>query len=434
MPLLNGPSAIVAEEVAEPVPLTDQDHNRKELPKPYKELFFNNDFSYLDVPGYVSRDPFDALKRIELTPRTLLDVGGEYRLRLHDEDNLQLNGKDNEYLLQRARLYGDVHYDDWFRLYGELIDSTISGNSQPPRASEVDRADFGDLFFEIKLADDGAGGELRTRVGRQELDFGSQRLLGSAEWSNDRNTFDGVKGFWNSKTWNVEAFWTRPVPFALTGNGEDRNFRPADSTQQFMGVFASWHEVKDQTVELYFLRLERDRSVVRGDLPLVRFDANTFGGRWLERQGDWLWEFEGAYQFGRYSGEQQTGGFTTTGAGHQWTGLPWTPTVWLYYDWASGDADPNNQHIGTFNQLFPQAHRYLGLSDIVGRQNIEDWNFLLTAAPCDRILLIAEGHLFRLAQARRAVRHRRERDFDPIRLARQAPTWDKSTISACVLA
>ena len=106
-----------------------------------------------------------------------------------------------------------------------------------------------------------------------------QRLLGSAEWSNDRNTFDGVKAFWKSKTWDVDAFWTRPVPFARTGDGSDRNFRGADPTEQFMGAFATWHEVKDQTVELYFLRLERDRKVARGDLPLVPFDANTFGGR-----------------------------------------------------------------------------------------------------------------------------------------------------------
>ena len=172
--------------------------------------------------------------------------------------------------------------------------------------------------------------------------------------------------------------------------------RPSSS----WGVFATWHEVKDQTVELYFLRLERDRKVARGDLPLVPFDANTFGGRWLGRQGDWLWEFEGGYQFGRFSGDPQTAGFAVTGLGYQWKSLPWTPTAWVYFDWASGDADPNNGHRGTFNQLFPQAHRYLGLSDIVGRQNIEDWNVLLTARPSDRLTLVAEAHLFRLAEAR----------------------------------
>jgi Alginate export len=401
-PLVNGPSSVLPGTGAGPASPNDRGQTKKELPKPYKEIFFNNDFSYLDAPGYVSHDPFDALKRIEVAPRTLLDIGGEYRLRFHDEDNLRLNGSDNDYLLQRARLYGDLRYDDWLRFYAELIDSNISFNRLPPRASEEDRVDFDDLFFDVKLCEDGNGGKLWTRVGRQEIDFGSQRLLGSAEWANDRNTFDGVTAFWRSKTWDVDAFWTRPVPFARTGDGDDRNFRPADQTEQFMGVFANWHEVKDQTVDLYFLRLERDRRVVRGDLPLVPFDANTFCGRWLGRQDDWLWELEGGFQFGRFSGDQQTGGFTTTGAGHQWSCLPWKPTAWVYYDWASGDADPNNHHHGTFNQLFPQAHRYLGLSDIVGRQNIKDWNFLLTAKPCDRVTLLAEGHIFHLAEARDA--------------------------------
>ena len=401
-PLLNGPSSVLPGAGAAPASPNDRGQTKKELPRPYKELFFNNDFGYLDAPGYVSHDPFDALKRIDVGPRTLLDVGGEYRLRFHDEDNVRLNGRGNDYLLQRARLYGDWRHDDWLRFYAELIDSNISFNRLPPRPSEVDRADLDNLFFEVKLAEDGAGGELWTRVGRQEIDRGSQRLLGSAEWANDRNTFDGVKALWKSRTWDVDAFWTRPVPFALTGSGDDRNFRPADWTEQFMGVFASWHEVKDQTVDLYFFRLERDRRVVRGDLPLVPFDANTFGGRWLGRQGDWLWEGEGGCQFGRFSGAEQTGGFATIGAGRQWRCLPWKPTAWIYYDWASGDADPNNHHHGTFNQLFPQAHRYLGLSDVVGRQNIEDWNFLFTTKPCDRVTLLAEGHIFRLAQARDA--------------------------------
>ncbi len=106
-------------------------------------------------------------------------------------------------------------------LYGELIDSSISGNTQPPRATaKWTGRILTTCFFEVKLAEDSAfGGELRTRVGRQEIDCGSQRLLGSAEWANDRNTFDGVTAFWKSKTWDVSAFWTRPVPFALTGNG-----------------------------------------------------------------------------------------------------------------------------------------------------------------------------------------------------------------------
>ena len=223
-PVVNGPSSVEAGASAGSASPDDRGQPKKELPKPYKELFYTNDFRYLDAPDYVSHDPFDALKRIDVAPRTLLDIGGEYRMRFHGEDNLRLDGKDNNYLLQRSRLYGDVRYDDWFRFYGELIGSTISYNSLQPRGSEENRADVLNLFFDVKLWEDGRGGQLWTRVGRQEIDLGSQRLLGAAEWANDRNTFDGVKAFWKSKTWDVEGFWTRPVPFSRTGDGTDRNF------------------------------------------------------------------------------------------------------------------------------------------------------------------------------------------------------------------
>lgn len=385
------------------VPSPDAAPAQNALPKPYRDAFFNNDFSYLDAPGYVSHDPFDALKRIEAAPGTLLDLGGECRLRYHGEDNLRLDGRDNDYMLQRTRLYADVRHEDWLRFYGELIDSTIAFNRLPPRASEEDRADVLNLFVDARLGQAGAGA-LWARVGRQELDYGNQRLVAAAEWANDRITFDGVKLFWkDDKGWDVDAFWTRPVPFARIGDGAEQNFRPADPTEQFMGLYAVYHGLKDQTVDLYFLRLERDRPAARGDPPLVRFDANTLGGRWQGRRGDWLWEAEGGFQLGRFAGDGQAAGFSVTGVGYQWKRLLWAPTAWLYYDWASGDADPADGRRGTFNQFFAQTHRFLGEADIVGRQNVEDLNFLLTAKPHDRLTLIAEGHLFRLAQARDAL-------------------------------
>jgi hypothetical protein len=70
-----------------------------------------------------------------------------------------------------------------------------------------------------------------------------------------------------------------------------------------------------------------------------------------------------------------------------------TPTVWLYYDYASGSqnvfpsavpiggAGPQGPH--TFNQLFPFGHYYFGWLDLVGRQNIHDFESMWTIYPAD---------------------------------------------------
>jgi hypothetical protein len=83
--------------------------------------------------------------------------------------------------------------------------------------------------------------------------------------------------------------------------------------------------------------------------------------------------------------------------------VPWSPRLWVYFDRASGDSNPADDERGTFHQLFPLGHKYFGFADLVARQNIEDWNFLVTAKPCERISLLAWWHIFHLDEARDAL-------------------------------
>jgi hypothetical protein len=58
---------------------------------------------------------------------------------------------DNDFLLERTRLYGDVRYDSWLRAYAEFIDATSAFEELTPRTIEEHRADFINLFGEAKL-------------------------------------------------------------------------------------------------------------------------------------------------------------------------------------------------------------------------------------------------------------------------------------------
>lgn len=384
------------------IPKAEREPPKKPPPNPYRDPFYKNDFRYLDDPNVDSHDLFDGLKRIVPVPGTVLDLGGEYSLRLHNESNLRLNGRGNDFLLTRTRLYADWHVGDRFRAYGEAIDATSTHERQPPRGSEENRWDALNLFGDLRAwkTDDGA---LWARVGRQELDYGNQRLIASAPWANTRITYDGAKAFWTSPAWDVDAFWVRLVPLAQHVNN-DHNFDRSDPNQTLTGVYATYRGRPDHTAEAYFLRLENRNRVARaGDGTIGGLDANTLGGRTKGRRGPWLWEAEGAYQFGGYARDRQSAGFYVVGLGHEFADVPATPTVWAYYDWASGDADPTDGRRGTFNQLLPQTHLFLGLGDIVGRQNLRDVNFLLTAKPQPAVTLIAELHLFWLQQPRDAL-------------------------------
>ena len=60
-------------------------------------------------------------------------------------------------------------------------------------------------------------------------------------------------------------------------------------------------------------------------------------------EGGMLYDFEGGVQFGTNSnGTDHSAGFVTAGLGRQLNIGGWKPTIWGFYDYASG-ADANDQ-------------------------------------------------------------------------------------------
>jgi hypothetical protein len=367
----------------------------KPVPKPYKGLFFDNDFSYLDDPGNTHWYLGDALKRHWFGPCIVLDAGGEYRIR---HENQHILSRRSDFLLQRTRLYADLHVGGWFRAYVEGIDAVSNFEDAPPRAIDENRFDALNLFGDVKLLE-GPGGAFWFRGGRQELLYGVERLVSPLDWANTRRTFDGLKLFWQGADWNVDAWWTRPVPLTqhVAGGQTDHNFDHPDQSREFVGVWATCKRYENHKFDFYYLRLnEYDRAV-------DTFDYNTFGARWKGKLDAWLWEFQGGYQFGGFNADTQSAGFYTCGFGRQFPDLLWKPVFWVYYDWASGDGNPGDGIHATFNQLYPLAHKYFGFMDILARQNIEDWNFRLTATPHEKVKLLLWWHIFHLQQSRDAM-------------------------------
>src|SRR5262249_48537333 len=157
-----------------------------------------------------------------------------------------------------------------------------------PRTIEENRFDALNLFVDGLLYND-CEGKLWGRVGRQELLYGEQRLISPLDWANTRRTFDGAKIFYRSKDWDVDGFWTRPVPFAQHVDN-DHNFDHPNLDQEFFGLYSNYKGRKDQVMDFYYLRL--------ADYSVNNFNNHTFGARWKGKQDCWLWDAEGGYQFG----------------------------------------------------------------------------------------------------------------------------------------
>ena len=287
---------------------------------------------------------------------------------------LGLTGNDDDFLLHRTRLFANAKYSDWFRFYGEYIDAEEQQRTFPPRLIEVNRSDMLNLFADARVFD-GDCGDLWFRIGRQELLYGSERLISPLDWANTRRTFDGFKFFWQGEDWNVDFFATRPV-IVRSDSFRQRRLRP--------GILRRLgHLQGDPGPDLRLLR----HPIQQRPAGATTFQFTTLGGRWLGSQDRWLWEVEGGVQFGENTnGSDHQAGFATGGIGYKWADRCWQPQLWGYYDWASG-GDVLGAGNG-FNHLFPLAHKYLGYMDLFGRSNIQSPNVQLTMQPHQKLKLL----------------------------------------------
>ena len=360
---------------------------------------FDIDFRYLAKPGY-EKDLFDPLKRIKLADDWLVSFGGNFWYRhVHESDSRLTNNTDNTFNLIRTRLHADIWYQDKFRLFAEGIDSRSFSQTLAPLISDANHTDMLNLFADIKLAT-AKEGAAYVRVGRQELLYGSQRLISTLDWANTRRTFQGVKTFWRNPKLDVDAFWVRPMNVIPSGHN---NFDNWDTNRNFYGLWATYKPQRGHFGDAYFLTLDNNNSGVSGGtigtLNTGNSLVHTVGTRYIGDTNNFLYELEGMYQFGQRAGRDISAFAVASGTGYRFAALPMNPQMWLRYDFASGTSNGGDRtNTGnTFNQLFPFGHYYMGFLDRVGRQNIHDFNSQVTFHPQQWLTVIAQYHRFYLA-------------------------------------
>lgn len=359
---------------------------------------FDIDFRYLDTPGY-EPDLFDPVKRMHLGGDWLFSIGGSFWYRYVHETDSRLNaaGTNNDFNLIRTRVHADLWFQDRVRLFAEFIDARSFNSELPPLGIERNHTDMLNLFTDIKLSSINQG-PVYLRVGRQELLYGSQRLISTLDWANTRRTFQGVKAFWRTPSWDIDAFWVRPM------RTEKGNFDNWDTQQNFYGLWASHRPKPGHLIDLYYLSLDNNRNVsaaniLQGNVLQGDSIVHTLGGRLVGNFDRFLYELEGMYQFGQRSNLDVSAFSVATGVGYR-IPLPMNPQIWARYDFASGDGNPQDGNSNTFNHLFPFGHYYLGFMDRIGRQNIHDLNAQFTLHPQPWFTFISQYHRYYLANNR----------------------------------
>jgi len=380
---------VMAQEPAqEPAPAPEQ-------PKPPKYSFLRQDEDWSEYVGGTF-DYYDPIKHIELSDdgETWIGFGGRLEARVEDWDDFNFGSTtpgqsdDDTFTLSRALLYADLHVGQRFRVFGEIktaqsTDRDLMGGRRP---LDMDTLALQQLFADVHL-EAGSSSNVRVRAGRQALLLGRQRLVSPLPWGNTLRTWDGLTVDHYAGDWRTTALFTAFVPVDKT------DFNERDDDQLLYGLYAR-HVPKgaDHGLELYWLGSTRDTLTVNGTTGDSK--RHTFGARaWSGLGAGVDAEVEGAWQLGEVGTSDVRAGFVTAELGWRPDQGLWSHRWFLGLDWASGD-DAAGGSVGTFDQLYPLGHAYLGYADFVGRQNVVAANVGVSVAPVEDLTLRLAVHSF----------------------------------------
>lgn len=331
------------------------------------------------------KDAFDALKNIPLSSdgSIYVDLGGQLRIRPEFSRNPVFGlaaPERNDGLLIRSFLSADFHLGPYARTFIELGSGLAPIWNGAPPATQLDRFDLMQGYGELMLPVD--GGHVMVRAGRQEMSFGSSRLVSVRESPNIRRAFDGVRAAWIvSPDARVDTFLMRPVS-PQSGVFDDQS----DPSQAFWGVYATSPVPGIPTLktDLYYLGLDRDSA--KFAQGVADEHRHTVGARLFGKANDFDWNVEGAYQFGRFGRADISAWSVSAELGYTFHNAPFSPRVGLNADAISGDRNLNDGSLGTFNPMFPKLP-YFSEANLFAPANLIDIQPNLTVTPVKNVSL-----------------------------------------------
>lgn len=332
----------------------------------FKLLRYEEDYTNLKNKSHLNS--YEKIKYIPILKdsNTFVSLGGEARLQYFylKNENWGEEPKDkNGYVMRRYLLHADLRAGKRFRTFMQLQSSLINGK-QFPSPVEENPLEIHQAFIDV-IPFMTPTKTFTVRLGRQELMYGSQRLVSVRENPNNRQSFDAVRIILQNVKSKIEFFYGNYVT-ARMDNFNDRSTKDL----RLWGAYYTHNDIPlIKNIDLYYFGLVKKQSIVND--ADGRETRHSVGTRLWDSKNNWKYDAETLYQFGTFAGREIRAWTASLNTSLQFASMKFKPEIGLKTEIISGDLQKNDGKIQTFNPLFPKG-AYFGLAALIGPSNITD--------------------------------------------------------------
>jgi hypothetical protein len=354
----------------------------------FRPLRFDEDYSVLEKD--TSADWYRRMKFSPLSKnkKTYISYGGDIRFQYFYTKNESwgdaAEDKDG-YTLARFLTHADLHAGKHFRTFVQL-QSSLSGSRIDASPVDDNPLELHQAFidFKTKLA---TSSSLTFRLGRQEFLYGSQRLVSVREGPNNRQSFDAIRSLLISGNYKVDFFYGHQVAAKkkIFDDGFNKNTK-------LWGSYIVRNKLPVlKNADLYYLGLWKQyTSFDDGQGKELR---HSIGSRIWKSEGDWNYDIEGLYQFGKFAGKTITAWTASVNTSYTFSKARLKPEIGLKAELISGDRNYDDSKLQTFNPLFPRG-AYFGLAALIGPANLIDMHPSLSLSVTKKLELGFDYDIF----------------------------------------
>ena len=266
-------------------------------------------------------------------------------------------GDSGEWLLQRLELLADMRFGSHVQVVAQL-QSALAPGKQVVIPVDRDPLDLEQAF--IAVTERIAGGTLVLRLGRQLIAFDLQRFVSLRDVPNLHQPYDAAEAEYRHGAWLLSAAYTRPVQISA----QHGYYSSSDLT--FDGLHIERRLATLGNVSGYFARFTHNGAVFTTALGNER--RNVFDVRLAGTRGGIDWDAEAMRQTGSVGAKTIQASAVGSSVGYTIASVAWMPRIGLGVDSASGDRNPGDTKLQTFNPLFPNGFylaNYTGYVNVI---------------------------------------------------------------------